>query len=389
MLTTPRARRPDPRGRPHLPRPGLRPPGLHGRRGGLLHRHDRLPGDPHRPQLPPPGRRHDRARTSATPAGTTRTTSRPASGSPATSCATLRCGPSQLALAALARGRARRPGRRRHLRPRHPRPHPPPARARRHAGRHLLRGCRERAARAAAHAGHRLAADGRRRRSPSRWPPTRPTSCRRWGTKRFTVAALDLGIKAMTPQMMAERGIEVHVLPATATIDDVRGLEPRRGLLLQRPGRPGDRPGAGRELLREVLARRHPLLRHLLRQPDPRQGARVRHLQAEVRPPRHQPAGHGPHDRQGRGHRAQPRLRRRRAARRRHRDAVRHRRRSATSASTTTSSRASRCAATGGWSPSRCSTTPRPRPARTTPPTSSTASSTSWQADARAHRGCA
>jgi len=41
------------------------------------------------------------------------------------------------------------------------------------------------------------------------------------GTKRFTVAALDLGIKTMTPYRMAERGIEVHVLPATSTIEDV------------------------------------------------------------------------------------------------------------------------------------------------------------------------
>ncbi|NUR16681.1 MAG: carbamoyl phosphate synthase small subunit, partial [Dermatophilaceae bacterium] len=30
------------------------------------------------------------------------------------------------------------------------------------------------------------------------------------GEKRFTVAAVDLGIKAMTPQLMAQRGIEVH-----------------------------------------------------------------------------------------------------------------------------------------------------------------------------------
>jgi carbamoyl-phosphate synthase small subunit len=41
------------------------------------------------------------------------------------------------------------------------------------------------------------------------------------GEKTLTVAALDLGIKAMTPHRMAERGIEVHVLPATATLDDV------------------------------------------------------------------------------------------------------------------------------------------------------------------------
>ena len=42
------------------------------------------------------------------------------------------------------------------------------------------------------------------------------------GERRFTVAALDLGIKSMTPQRMSERGVEVHVLPATATIEDVR-----------------------------------------------------------------------------------------------------------------------------------------------------------------------
>jgi carbamoyl-phosphate synthase small subunit len=41
------------------------------------------------------------------------------------------------------------------------------------------------------------------------------------GEKRFTVAALDLGIKANTPRMLAERGIETHVLPATASLQDV------------------------------------------------------------------------------------------------------------------------------------------------------------------------
>lgn len=34
------------------------------------------------------------------------------------------------------------------------------------------------------------------------------------GQKRFQVAALDLGIKTMTPHLMAQRGIEVHVVPA-------------------------------------------------------------------------------------------------------------------------------------------------------------------------------
>jgi len=37
------------------------------------------------------------------------------------------------------------------------------------------------------------------------------------GERRFTVAAVDLGIKGATPRHMAERGIEVHILPSTTT----------------------------------------------------------------------------------------------------------------------------------------------------------------------------
>jgi carbamoyl-phosphate synthase small subunit len=44
------------------------------------------------------------------------------------------------------------------------------------------------------------------------------------GERRFTVAALDLGIKAMTPALLAQRGIEVHVLPATATFGDIAAV---------------------------------------------------------------------------------------------------------------------------------------------------------------------
>ncbi|WP_406094626.1 glutamine-hydrolyzing carbamoyl-phosphate synthase small subunit [Kitasatospora purpeofusca] len=58
------------------------------------------------------------------------------------------------------------------------------------------------------------------------------------GEKRFTVAALDLGIKAMTPQRMAERGIEVHVLPANATIEDVYAVNPDGVFFSNGPGDP-------------------------------------------------------------------------------------------------------------------------------------------------------
>ncbi|HWJ82641.1 MAG TPA: glutamine-hydrolyzing carbamoyl-phosphate synthase small subunit [Nocardioides sp.] len=58
------------------------------------------------------------------------------------------------------------------------------------------------------------------------------------GEKRFTVAALDLGIKDMTPHRMAERGIEVHVLPATSTIEDVLAVQPDGLFFSNGPGDP-------------------------------------------------------------------------------------------------------------------------------------------------------
>ena len=58
------------------------------------------------------------------------------------------------------------------------------------------------------------------------------------GDKRFTVVALDLGIKANTPRMLAERGIETHVLPSTATLDDVLALEPDGLFCSNGPGDP-------------------------------------------------------------------------------------------------------------------------------------------------------
>jgi carbamoyl-phosphate synthase small subunit len=58
------------------------------------------------------------------------------------------------------------------------------------------------------------------------------------GEKRFTVAAVDLGIKANTPRMMAERGIEVHVLPATSSLEDVLAVQPDGLFFSNGPGDP-------------------------------------------------------------------------------------------------------------------------------------------------------
>ena len=58
------------------------------------------------------------------------------------------------------------------------------------------------------------------------------------GEKRFTVAAIDLGIKDMTPTRMAERGIEVHVLPATVSLDELTTLNPDGVFFSNGPGDP-------------------------------------------------------------------------------------------------------------------------------------------------------
>jgi carbamoyl-phosphate synthase small subunit len=77
------------------------------------------------------------------------------------------------------------------------------------------------------------------------------------GTKRFTVAALDLGIKGMTPHRMAERGIEVHVLPANATAEDVYAVAPDGVFFSNGPGDPATADGQV-AVLREVLGRKTP-----------------------------------------------------------------------------------------------------------------------------------
>ncbi|WP_370079790.1 glutamine-hydrolyzing carbamoyl-phosphate synthase small subunit [Streptacidiphilus sp. MAP12-16] len=82
------------------------------------------------------------------------------------------------------------------------------------------------------------------------------------GPKRFTVAALDLGIKGMTPHRMAQRGIEVHVLPANATAEDVYavgddGNGPDGVFFSNGPGDPATADGQV-AVLREVLGRKTP-----------------------------------------------------------------------------------------------------------------------------------
>jgi len=55
---------------------------------------------------------------------------------------------------------------------------------------------------------------------------------------RLRVAAVDLGIKRMTPRMLAERGCEVHVLPATVTAAQIMAVQPDGVFFSNGPGDP-------------------------------------------------------------------------------------------------------------------------------------------------------
>ncbi|ALG11678.1 carbamoyl phosphate synthase small subunit [Kibdelosporangium phytohabitans] len=78
------------------------------------------------------------------------------------------------------------------------------------------------------------------------------------GGTRFRVAALDLGIKFNTPRMMAQRGIETHVLPVGSTLDDLLAVEPNGVFLANGPGDPQTQAHAI-ALTQQVLERRIPL----------------------------------------------------------------------------------------------------------------------------------
>ena len=77
------------------------------------------------------------------------------------------------------------------------------------------------------------------------------------GESRFAVAAIDLGIKANTPRMLAARGITTHVMPATVTIEDIHSLGVDGVFLSNGPGDPATQDYMV-ELTKAVLARRIP-----------------------------------------------------------------------------------------------------------------------------------
>ncbi len=77
------------------------------------------------------------------------------------------------------------------------------------------------------------------------------------GEKRFTVVALDLGIKTMTPKRMSERGIEVHVMPANTSLDEILAVNPDGIFMSNGPGDP-ETTEHPTTLLKELLQRGKP-----------------------------------------------------------------------------------------------------------------------------------
>ena len=77
------------------------------------------------------------------------------------------------------------------------------------------------------------------------------------GTRRFRVAALDLGVKTTTLRRFAEHGVETVVLPASATFDDVLGTEPDGVFFSNGPGDPATADPQV-TVLTETLRRRIP-----------------------------------------------------------------------------------------------------------------------------------
>ncbi|WP_432788829.1 glutamine-hydrolyzing carbamoyl-phosphate synthase small subunit [Brevibacterium sp. K11IcPPYGO002] len=81
---------------------------------------------------------------------------------------------------------------------------------------------------------------------------TEPTLIPARGEKRFSVAAVDLGIKSMTPERLSERGIDVHVLPSTISFEEIRALGVDGVFFSNGPGDPATADDQV-ELLRAVL----------------------------------------------------------------------------------------------------------------------------------------
>lgn len=78
------------------------------------------------------------------------------------------------------------------------------------------------------------------------------------GAAKFRVAAIDLGIKAATPRAMAERGIDVHVMPYNSSFKEIMAIKPDGVFLSNGPGDPSTMDNTV-ETVRSLLTAEVPL----------------------------------------------------------------------------------------------------------------------------------
>lgn len=78
------------------------------------------------------------------------------------------------------------------------------------------------------------------------------------GERKYTVVALDLGIKAATPRNMAERGIDVHVVPFNTTLEEILSYNPDGVFLSNGPGDPASMTETI-SLVRDILTEEIPI----------------------------------------------------------------------------------------------------------------------------------
>jgi len=78
------------------------------------------------------------------------------------------------------------------------------------------------------------------------------------GEHRYTVAALDLGIKRNVARRLASRGVTTHIFPASSSIEDLLAVGPDAVFFSPGPGDPATADGPV-ALAREVMRLRKPL----------------------------------------------------------------------------------------------------------------------------------
>ena len=78
------------------------------------------------------------------------------------------------------------------------------------------------------------------------------------GEKKFTVAAIDLGIKGATPRALSMRGVETHVMPYNVSFKEISALNPDGVFLSNGPGDPATMTSTI-DLVREILLAEIPI----------------------------------------------------------------------------------------------------------------------------------